>query len=154
MRIIYLPKNIYKAYDYAMKHCVFHAFREKYEDPIIEWTRLRRTYKMSFKDLAKQFGFSRATYYRRRRILRELDAGKAPPRSKPQRPSLRRWGEADVALVLKIRRENPTYGKFKIFHILRRDHGFKMSESTVGRILKYLMDRGKITRSVSCTRMK
>jgi transposase InsO family protein len=108
---------------------------------------------MSFKDLAKQFGFSRATYYRRRKILEELDLGKVP-RSKPWRPQLRKWGEAEVALILKIRRENPTYGKFKIFHIIKRDHNIKLSESTVGRILKHLMNEGKITKSISAVKTK
>ena len=154
MQIIHFPKSIYKAYDYAQKHCILSEFRERYEKPISEWAELRKKYKMSFEDLRKQFGFSRATYYRKRRILRDLDEGKVRPRSKPQRPQLRTWGEAEVAQVLEVRRENPTYGKFKIFHILRRDYNFQMSESTVGRILKMLMSKGKISRSVSSLRTK
>ena len=67
MQIIHFPKSIYKAYDYAQKHCVFSEFRGQYEKPIREWTELRKKYKMSFEDLKKQFGFSRATYYRKRR---------------------------------------------------------------------------------------
>jgi hypothetical protein len=68
---------------------------------------------MSFEDLSKQFGFSRATYYRKRKILEGLNEGKTLVR-KLQRPKLRKWSAAETALVLKIRRENPTYGKFKI----------------------------------------
>ena len=133
---------------------VFHEFREKYETVINEWTRMRKTYKMSFKDLSKQFGFSRATYYRKRKILRELDEGKAPIGRSSRVVKLRRWDDTKISLVLKIRRENPTYGKFKVYHILKRDYGFQMSESTVGRILKYLMDKGKITKSISATKVK
>ena len=153
MRIITLPRNFYKVHRYAERHKIFHEFREKYEDSIREWTYLRRKYRMSFEDLSTQFGFSRATYYRKRKILEELDEGKAPVR-KLQRPKLRKWSAAERALVLKIRRENPTYGKFKIFHILKRDHDFKLSESTVGRILKHLMNEGKITRSISAVKPK
>lgn len=142
MQIINLPKSFYKAYDYALKYNIFHEFRERYEKPIREWARLRKKYKMSFEDLSKQLGFSRATYYRKRKILNELDAGKAPISGAPRAVKLRRCGDAEIALVLKIRRENPTYGKFKIYHILKRDYGFQMSESTVGRILKYLMEKG------------
>ena len=95
MQIIQLPKNIRKAYDYAMKHQLFHEFREEHEARLCEWSRLRKKYKMSFKDLSKQFGFSRATYYRRRCILRDLNEGKAPP-SKPRRPKMRTWGAAEA----------------------------------------------------------
>ncbi len=56
---------------------------------------------MSFEDLSKQFGFSRATYYRKRKILEELDEGKAPIR-KLQRLKLRKWSVEETALVLKI----------------------------------------------------
>ena len=54
----------------------------------------------------------------------------------------------------EMRRENPTYGKFKIFHILKRDHDFKLNESTVDRILKLLMNEGKITKSISAMKPK
>jgi hypothetical protein len=58
------------------------------------------------RNLYKQIEFSRATYYRNRKILEEFDEGKVPVR-KLQRPKLRKWGAAEAALVLKIRRENP-----------------------------------------------
>ena len=72
----------------------------------------------------------------------------------PLEIKLRKWSAAEAALVPKIRRENPTYGKFKIFHILKRDHNFELSESTVGRIIKHLMNEGKITRSISAIEPK
>jgi len=153
MRIITLPRNFYKVHGDAERHNIFHKFQEKYEDSIREWTYLRKKYKMSFEDLSKQFGFSRATYYWKRKILEELGEGKEPVR-KLQRPKLGKWSAVETALVLKIRRENPTYGKFKIFHILKRDHDFKLSESTVGRILKHLMNEGKITKSISAVKPK
>lgn len=155
MRIIGLPKEIYKAYKYAQNHQLFHEFREKHEKPLREWEYLRKTYKMSFEDLSKQFCFSRATFYRLRRILRDLDAGKPVPSKKPRRTQKTMlWGQTEIDLVLKVRRENPTYGKFKIYHILKRDYGFTLSESTVGRILKFLMEKGIVTKSISCTKVK
>jgi transposase InsO family protein len=57
-------------------------------------------------------------------------------------------------LVLKIRRENPTYGKEKIAVILKRDFGWEKSESTVGRILKSLMEKGFVVKSASALRTK
>ena len=155
MRIIYLPNKIYKLYDYAKKHNVWHAYREKYGKLINDYTYLRTQYKVTHKDLQEQFGISRATYYRRRRILNLLDSGAHIKLcSKPHSASLRKWGDAEIALVRQIREENPTYGKSKIYHILRRDHGFTMSESTVGRILKHLMDKHVIGKSISAQRKK
>ncbi len=48
------------------------------------------------------------------------------------------------ALVLTLRRAHPTYGKAKIHAILVRDHAITVSESTIGRILKALMEQGLI----------
>jgi transposase InsO family protein len=59
-----------------------------------------------------------------------------------------------MQVVLKLRRENPTYGKAKISVILKRDHGVRISESTVGRILKHLLEKGLIQRSLSALRQK
>jgi transposase InsO family protein len=97
---------------------------------------------------------SRATYFRRKKILNDLNKGIAPPSKRPKKVRQPLWTKADSDLVLKIRRENPTYGKAKIAVILKRDHGSKLSESTVGRILKRLMERGLVTKSVSAIRTK
>lgn len=48
-----------------------------------------------------------------------------------------------VLLVLKIRQAEPMYGKEKIKRELEKD-GVFVSVATVGRILKSLMDKGKI----------
>ncbi len=55
---------------------------------------------------------------------------------------------------MRLRRENPTYGKAKISVIVKRDHSLTLSESTVGRILKYLMNKGLIQRSLSAPRQR
>jgi hypothetical protein len=65
-----------------------------------------------------------------------------------------RWGEAERQLVLRLRRDNPTYGKEKLVIILKRDHNSTISESIVGRILKDLFARGLIQKSASALRRK
>ena len=55
---------------------------------------------------------------------------------------------------LRMRRENPTWGKEKIAVVITRDHGKTMSVSTVGRILKVLFDKGLVTMSLSAPRTK
>jgi len=42
-----------------------------------------------------------------------LDKGIVPPSKKPKKLNKPKWGEAEKQLVLKIRRENPTYGREK-----------------------------------------
>jgi IS30 family transposase len=98
----------------------------------------------------KELGISRATYYRRRKAFACMLHGTWTPSSKrPKHTRIRCWGEHQRELVLKIRRENPTYGRRKIAAILRREHGQTMSESTVGRILNILMKSDLVTKSIS-----
>jgi len=59
-----------------------------------------------------------------------------------------------MQLHRRIRKENLTYGKAKIAVILKRDHGIQFSESTVGRILKHLMNKGLIQKSISAPHKK
>ena len=56
--------------------------------------------------------------------------------------------------MLKIRRENPTYGKSKIATILKRDHGVNWSESTIGRVIREYMNKGIITKSLSAPKQR
>lgn len=86
--------------------------------------------------------------------MKNLEKGVAPPSKKPKRLNKPKWGESQKQLVLQIRRENPTYGKEKIAIILKRDHGQTISQSTVGRILKFLKIKNLITRSPSALRTK
>jgi len=39
------------------------------------------------------------------------------------------WGESEKQRVLQVRRQNPSYGKFKIATILKRDFDLEISES-------------------------
>ncbi|WP_331255163.1 integrase core domain-containing protein [Candidatus Bealeia paramacronuclearis] len=97
---------------------------------------------------------SRATYYRHKKILKDLNKGSVPPSKRPRNLNKPRWGEAELQLVLRVRRENPTYGKEKIAIILKRDHGQILSESTVGRILTSLKNKGLVQKSPSALRTK
>ena len=95
---------------------------------------------------------SRATYYRRK-----LRLSQGLPIRFKRSPKNRRkpvWTKKEVKQVLQVRLENPTYGKAKIHHILKRDEGFTKSQSTVGRILAQLKSRGLLTRSRSAPRPK
>jgi transposase InsO family protein len=62
----------------------------------------------------------------------------------PRRPRKPAWSQALVQALEGLRADNPMWGKSKLVVLLRRE-GFHVSASTVGRILKQLVERGAIT---------
>jgi transposase InsO family protein len=153
MQIKRLHKNIYKLYAYSRTQECLDVYRKKHEDKVRRWERLAS--KGLNPQVAQEIlGFSRATYYRMKKILKNLEKGISPPSKSPKKRNKPKWGEAEKQLVLKIRRENPTYGKDKIAVILKRDYAQTMSKSTVGRIIKHLKAKGLIIRSPSALRTK
>lgn len=153
MQIKYLHKNVYKLYAYSRTQECLDVYRKKYEDKVRRWEKLRSE-GTSVETMQEILGFSRSTYYRIKKTLKDLEKGISPPSKRPKKLNKPRWGEAELQLVLMIRREDSTYGKEKITYILKRDHGFTMSESTVGRILTHLKERGLISKSASALRTK
>lgn len=153
MQIKGLHKNIYRLYAYSRTQECLDIYRKKYEEKVRRWETLISE-GVSIETAQEFLGFSRATYYRMKRILKDLEKGIVPPSKRPKKVNKPRWGEAELQLVLMIRRENPTYGKEKISIILKRDHAQTMSESTVGRILNHLKERGLVSKSSSALRTK
>lgn len=153
MQIKGLHKNIYKLYGYARKQACLDAYRKKYEHIVKKWENFKSK-GVSDAVIPEIVGYSRATYYRAKKKLNSLNQGTLPPSKARLHRNQPQWGEAQKQLVLRIRRENPTYGKSKIGHILRRDHGQTISDSTVGRILLLLMAKGLVTKSMSAPRVK
>lgn len=153
MQIQRMHKNIYKLYAYERTQECLDAYRKKYQSQVQQWEKLHSE-GVSLELKQEIVGISRAAYYRHRNILKQLEKGIVPPSKKPKKLNKPRWGESHKQLVLKIRRENPTYGKEKIAIILKRDHEQTISQSTVGRILTFLKEKGLITKSPSALRTK
>ena len=153
MQIIGSHKNIYKLSSYSLSQEKLEFHRKKYEKPVKNWKTLKSE-GVSDKTCQAFIGISRSTYHRYKTRLSELEKGILPSSKKPKSLRKTHWGEAEMQLVLTIRRENPTYGKAKIAVILKRDHGVQFSESTVGRILKHLMNKGLIQKSISAPHKK
>lgn len=153
MQIKGLHKNIYRLYAYARTQECLDVYRKKHEDKAHRWEVLASE-GVSTETAQEILGFSRATYYRIKKILRNLEKGISPPSKRPKKLNKPWWGEAELQLVLMVRRENLTYGKEKIARILKRDHGQTISESTVGRIITHLKAKGLITNSPSALRTK
>jgi len=153
MQLKSLHKNVYKLYSYARTQECLDFYRHQLKDKVQSWETLKAQ-GVCDKVCQKFVGMSRSTYYRYKRVLKDLDKGILPPSKKPNSVRKREWGEAEMQLVLQIRRDNPTYGKAKIAVIIKRDHQGNLSESTVGRILTYLKQKGLVQKSPSAIRQK
>jgi len=153
MQIKGLHKNIYRLSTYACTQESLAPHRKRYEEPVLRW-RLLRGQKVSNPVIQKIVGLSRSTLYRYQKRLNDLNRGMDPPSRRPKHVRKPQWTQEQTSLILKIRRDHPTYGKAKIAVILKRDHAQTLSESTVGRILCHLKHKGLVQRSPSALRVK
>jgi transposase len=133
MQIFNLHPKIVHLHRYIAPEKSKTEYRELCEKSVEKWKRLKRN-KVPDKEIQITLGISRATYYRRKKFLKDgIIKSKRP---KTFRKS--KFGDDIRKLILKIRTENQTYGKFKIAVIIKRDNKIEISESSVGRILKEL----------------
>ena len=149
-----LHKSIYK-----LKKTILPE--EKIDPALVElkkklknWENLKKR-KVPDKEISEIVGMSRASFYRHKKAI-DLYGLKGLER-RSRKPKTLRTSKIPVEtinIILSIRKENPTYGKAKITVILRRDFNIKLSESSVGRVLKKLILQGKITKSISSCKVK
>ena len=93
---------------------------------------------LSAADAAAAVGVSRATLYRWQKLH---DQGRLAPRSRrPRRVRRPEWSPELATAVHEMRADFPMWGKAKLTILLRRQ-GYTASQSTVGRILKNLVER-------------
>lgn len=88
---------------------------------------------------------ARATLFRWKQAYQEQGIVRLEPRSRaPHRTHKPRWTRQEEILVKRLRVQRPCWGKRTLTAVLKRDHDFDLSESTVGRILQKLIQQGKI----------
>ena len=84
--------------------------------------------------------WSKATFHRwRLRYKQQGLKGLETRRCKPLRVRRTSWSKQQEQQVQHLRIKFPLWGKRKLWKVLSRDHGFTLSISTVGRILKRLL---------------
>ena len=99
---------------------------------------------LSVEKAAECLGIARSTYYRWQRQLKSEGPKGLEDRSRrPKRLRKPAWEPGLILAVKDLRQQHPGWGKAKLAPILR-DQGFSVSESTVGRILRYLKRRGQL----------
>jgi transposase InsO family protein len=105
-------------------------------DAVGRWHRARAA-GLSSDDAAEAVGVSRATLYRWAKRPEPLSR-------RPRRVRKPQWSPALAQAVEELRADNPMWGKRKLAWLLARE-GVAVSASTVGRILRKLVDRGLVT---------
>jgi hypothetical protein len=153
MQIERMPRCFFKLANYGDRYKAKEPYLNKYVPKIDAWNKLTEE-KVSTQTKQVFVGISRATYFRYKKILKQIRKGILPGTKRPKS-----FRKSDIPIevkekVLQIRRENSTYGKAKIAVILKRDFHSHYSESTIGRIIKEYMEKGVITRSLSAPRKK
>jgi transposase len=104
--------------------------------------------RLSCKEIQKETGISKRTYYRLKKELKTKDwKGIERKSTRPKNVRQSKIPLETKELMLKLRLENITYGKEKIAIILYRDYNIKkedISISAVGRIINKLKSQNKI----------
>jgi putative transposase len=94
--------------------------------------------------VCQTFGISRATLYRWLKGFDPRDLSSLREESRrPRRVRKPLWSRELIKAVKELREQYPRWGKDKLV-ILVRDQGYEGSTSTVGRILRYLKQRGEL----------
>lgn len=154
MQIFGLHKNIYKLARYASTQELLDKQTQERRKLLGDWEILKAR-SVPDHEIAKITGISRATYYRRKKAISLYGIiGLKKRTTKPKTFRQSKIPQITIDLILKLRIENPSYGKYKIAVILRRDYKISISESSVGRCLDKLLLLGKIKRSISAHRIK
>jgi putative transposase len=90
----------------------------------------------------RHFDITPDTFYKWKRRYRPSDLKTLEDHAhRPKRVRQPTWSVEQIQAVLKIREEHPRWGKEKLANLLT-ENGIKVSASMVGRIMRYLKDRG------------
>lgn len=139
MQVFGLPRHLTRAAGVASRLLGAkppNSEAERRRDAVARWRRAMGQ-GLTAEQAARAVGISRATLYRWEK--------RAEPRSRrPRRVRRPSWPLALVEAVERLRADNPMWGKRKLAVLLRRE-GFAVSTSKIGRILRSLMDRGRVT---------
>lgn len=138
MQVFGLPRHVIRAGALASRIAAKSLSNEAVsrEDAVRRW-RQARAAGLSADEAANAVGVSRATLYRWTRRAQPLSR-------RPRRVRRPQWSPALAQMVEELRADNPMWGKRKLAWLIRRE-GVAVSVSTVGRILKSLMNRGLVT---------
>jgi putative transposase len=138
MQVIGLPRHAIRMAQSASRLLgakTPHIEAQRRRDAVARWRRAMAD-GLTADKAARAVGISRATLYR-------WQADTTPRSRRPHHRRRPNWTPTLVRAVEDLRADNPMWGKRKLAALLRRE-GIAVSVSTVGRILRKLMDRGVV----------
>jgi transposase InsO family protein len=102
----------------------------------LQWVDFYNTHNKNARLTCRHYGIAHRTFYRyynrmQQQGMRGLESKSHRPQNvrKPTTPT------AVMATIRTLRRVNPEYSKYKLAVILKRDYGYSVSASTVGRVI-------------------
>ena len=85
----------------------------------------------------RHFGIARKVfYYWKKRHRKYHPENMESMSTRPKRFRKTKIPSEIICLIIKLRKENPCWSKYKLAVILKRDHKISYSASTIGRIIK------------------
>ena len=139
MRQIYLQKAFYQLAKHPPVRITENA---KHRLQLLSAWQALRARGAKGQEAAESIGSSRATLYRWQARWKALGPKGLEPRSRrPTRGRQRTWSPAALQAVQELRELYPRWGKEKLA-VLAACEGYRLSASTVGRMLNYLLRRG------------
>lgn len=117
--------------------------RIKYTVTLTKGAKLRLSwmdyYRLHGKNAAltcRHFGISRSCFFKWRSRYQKLGlAGLIDRQKRPQHTRIPMTPQPVIDAITRLRKANPEYSKYKLEIILKRDYGYSISASTVGRII-------------------
>jgi len=108
----------------------------------LKWFDYYESHERNARETCRHFNISPDTFYRWKKKYRSGDVRSLEERShRPKHVRQPTWTVEMVKAVQELREEYPRWGKAKL-RCLLAEQGNQVSESMVGRIIKYLKDRG------------
>lgn len=148
MQLKGLHRSVYQLNKIANNSLHFNEVLNKIILQLKQWEKYRAK-GLNSKELQEITGISQATYYRQEKRLKAFGIkGLIRKSRRPYTTQKLIVDQNTKKIILKIRMENPTYGKAPIRKILERDHSIILSESTVGRTLTRAIKLGQIEQVV------
>ena len=114
----------------------------------LKWFDYYRSHGRNARETCRHFGISPDTFYRWKRQYRSGDLKSLEEHSRrPLRVRHPTWKSETVKAVQKLGEAYPRWGKAKLARLLE-ERGVRVSESTAGRIITHLKDRGILKETV------
>lgn len=144
MRQIYLQRQFYQL---ARKPVITPSEEARHRESHLKGWHALRHQGLSSAAASQVIGISRATMYRwNQRFKGEGWKGLEQRSRRPKRVRQRKWSPDVVEGVRSLRKLYPSWGKEKIKVLLEEDEIYT-SVSSVGRIIRYLNNRGEIPKA-------